>query len=333
MTDVARLASVSHQTVSRVINGSDRVAAGTRDRVLAAMASLDYRPSSIARALKTGRSRTVGVISFATNLYGPGSALFAIERAAHEADYFISIAGLPILDHASLSDAVERLRGVPVDGILVIAPQRTAVEALVGVATGLPIVAVEAGPDRGGTAVVAVDQLAGGRLATQHLLGLGHRSVFHLAGPRGWIEAELRVEGWRAALAEAGAPAPEPAFGDWSPQRGYELGRRIAAEPDLTAVFVGNDQMAVGLLRALQEAGRRVPQDVSVVGFDDIPEAAFLSPPLTTVRQDFAAMGRRAFAVLLEQMEQGTAAIGHESIPPELVVRASTAPPGAEPAA
>jgi DNA-binding LacI/PurR family transcriptional regulator len=329
MMDVAGMAGVSHQTVSRVINGSDRVAPATRERVLEAMRALDYRPSSIARALKTGRSRTVGVISLAANLYGPASTLFAVERAAHEADYFTSIVGLPELERSALADAVERLRRLPVDGILVIAPQQNAVDAVVDVAHGVPLVALEAGPKERRAAAVTVDQRAGAALATRHLLQLGHRTVHHVTGPAGWEEAELRLEGWRATLQAAGARVPEPLNGDWSPARGYELGRRLAGDPELTAVFVANDQMALGVLRALHETGRNVPAEVSVVGFDDIPEAAFLTPPLTTVRQDFAAMGRRAFDVLLREMEGGSADGRREAIEPRLVIRHSTAVPPA----
>jgi DNA-binding LacI/PurR family transcriptional regulator len=327
MMDVAKLAGVSHQTVSRVINGSERVAGATRERVNAAMRELDYQPSVIARALKTGRSRTIGVISFATNLYGPASTLFAIERAAHAADYFTSIVSLPELNEESLSWAIERLRRLPVDGILVIAPQRTAVQAVGSLSPGIPLVAVEAGPEDRSRSVVAVDQFGGGVLATRHLLELGHRTVFHVAGPPDWQEAELRLAGWRSAREQAGRPAPEPLAGDWSPEVGYELGGQLAPDRELTAIFVANDQMALGVLRALQEEGRRVPEDVSVVGFDGIPEGGFFMPPLTTVWQDFTAMGSRGFEVLLAEMEGEPGEAHHEVIQPELIVRASTARP------
>ena len=331
MMDVARLAGVSHQTVSRVVNGSGLVADGTRERVLEAMRALDYQPSAIARALKTGRSKTIGVVSFATNLYGPASTLLGIERAAHEAGYFTSIVGLPQLDAAAVSAAIERLRGLPVDGIVVIAPERPAVEAVRDIAPGLPVVAVEAGPEASATPVVAVDQFAGARAATEHLLELGHTSVFHLAGPQEWPEAELRVAGWRAALEAAGREPIPPVHGDWTPGSGYLLGRDAIAGGDATAVFVGNDQMALGLLHALHEAGHRVPHEISVVGFDDIPECAFFEPPLTTVRQDFAEMGRRSFSMLLDGMEGTPIARRREAIAPTLVIRDSTAAPPRRP--
>ena len=230
MSDVGRLAGVSHQTVSRVINGSRHVRPETRQRVLDAMRELDYRPNSVARALVTGRSNTLGVVSFDTTLYGPASTLFGIERAAHEAGYFIIVASLKALNRSSVTEAVERLRLHGVDGILVIAPQQDAAEALVGAPAEIPLVAVEAGP-AGEVPVVAVDHVVGAATATEHLLELGHRTVWHVAGPRDWLEAMQRLDGWRATLEAAGAEVPEPLHGDWSAQSGYDLGRRLARRP------------------------------------------------------------------------------------------------------
>jgi DNA-binding LacI/PurR family transcriptional regulator len=326
MLDVARLAGVSHQTVSRVINDSAHVRPETRRRVLAAMRQLDYRPNPAARALVTGRSQTVGVVSFDTTLYGPASTLFAIEQAAHAAGYFITIVSLHALDRVSVLNAIERLRVQGVDGILVISPQESAAEALVNLPADVPLVAVEAGP-AGSVPVVAVDQFGGAASATRLLLDLGHRTVHHVAGPRDWLEARERVEGWRSALAAAGADAPPVLTGDWSPRSGYQLGQRLAEQPGVTAVFVANDQMALGLLRALHERGRRIPEAVSVVGFDDIPEAQYFTPPLTTVRQDFAEIGRRSLALMLEMMEAaGDGPSSPAMVTPELILRSSTAP-------
>jgi DNA-binding LacI/PurR family transcriptional regulator len=325
MSDVGRLAGVSHQTVSRVINGSPHVRPETRDRVLAAMEELGYRPNPVARALVTGRSKTLGVVSFDTTLYGPASTLFGIERAAHEAGYFIIVASLETLSRSSVVDAVERLRRQGVEGVLVIAPHAQAGEALLHAPTDMPLVAAEAGPEQGAT-VVAVDQVAGAVSATRHLLDLGHRTVWHISGPRDFIEARHRREAWRATLEAAGAEVPEPLVGDWSPQAGYDLGRQLTRERDVSAVFVANDQMALGVLRAMHEAGREVPGEVSVVGFDDIPEAAYFQPPLTTVRQDFIEMGRRSLRTLLRTIETGRRASAEPLVPPELIVRESTGP-------
>jgi DNA-binding LacI/PurR family transcriptional regulator len=323
MSDVGELAGVSHQTVSRVINGSPHVRPETREKVLAAMQQLGYRPNSVARALVTGRSNMLGVVSFDTTLYGPASTLFGIERAAHEAGYFIIVASLKALDRASLADAVERLRRQGVDGVLVIAPFADAADAVVHAPSEIPLVAVEAGP-QDIVPVVAVDQVVGAASATQHLLDLGHSTVHHVAGPPDFLEARQRLEGWRATLERAGIEAPAPLSGDWSPRSGYDLGRRLASDPDVTAIFVANDQMALGVLRAMHEADRRIPSEVSIVGFDDVPEAPFFTPPLTTVRQDFDEMGTRSLHVLLRTIETGERAPMDSRVAPELIVRAST---------
>jgi DNA-binding LacI/PurR family transcriptional regulator len=323
MADVARLAGVSLQTVSRVINDSEHVRPETRARVLTAMRKLDYRPNPVARALVTGRSRMLGVVSFDTTLYGPASTLYAIERAAHEQDYFVSIASLESLDRVSMLSAVERLLAQGVAGILVIAPQRHAADAVLHLPLDVPIVAVEAGPDDR-VPVVAVDQHAGAAIATRHLLELGHETVWHVAGPPDWLEARQRLDGWRTTLEAAGADVPPHSTGDWSARSGYEIGRRLLTVPDITAVFMANDQMALGLLRSLHEAGREVPRDISVVGFDDIPEAQYFTPPLTTVRQDFAVVGRRSVFRLLGEMENRARSTTRETVAPELIVRAST---------
>jgi DNA-binding LacI/PurR family transcriptional regulator len=324
MADVARLAGVSHQTVSRVVNGSPQVRPSTRRRVLAAMDRLDYRPNRAARALVTGRSGTLGVVSFDTTLYGPASTLFAIEQAAHAAGYFIMIVSLLTLDSSSVLDAIERLRIQGVDGILIITPHESAADALVNLPTGVPIVVVEAGRPRDAPLVV-VDQLSGAVSATQLLLDLGHRTVWHVAGPPDFVEAQQRRDGWHATLEASGAEIPPELEGDWSPRSGYDLGLQLVREPGLTAIFVANDQMALGVLRALHEHGRDVPGDVSVVGFDDIPEAQYFTPPLTTVRQNFAEVGRGSLRLLLDVM--GGQQPKHLAVAPELIVRRSTARP------
>jgi DNA-binding LacI/PurR family transcriptional regulator len=326
MADVAKLAGVSHQTVSRVVNGSSHVRPETRRRVLAAMGELDYRPNPAARALVTGRSHTLGVVSFDTTLYGPASTLFAIEQAAHAAGYFITIVSQLVLDRTSVLSAVERLRVQGVDGVLVITPQEGAAEALVNLPTDLPVVAVEAGRPNS-VPFVAVDQFAGAASATQLLLDLGHRTVWHVAGPRDFLEAQQRVDGWRSTLEGAGRDVPPMLVGDWSPRSGYRLGQQLAVDADVTAIFVANDQMALGVLRALHEHGREIPREISVVGFDDIPESQYFMPPLTTVRQDFGEMGRSSLRMLLELMQSSGQPPQRVTIAPELVVRRSTAPP------
>jgi DNA-binding LacI/PurR family transcriptional regulator len=324
MSDVGRLAGVSHQTVSRVINGSASVRPETRDRVLQAMRELGYRPNPVARALATGRSNTIGVVSFDTTLYGPASTMLGIERAAHEAGYFTIIASLKALNRSSVPEAIERLRLHGVDGILVIAPQEESADAAAHAPVGeIPLGAVESGP-AAGVPVISIDQLAGAVAATRHLLDLGHETVWHIAGPSNFLEAQRRLEGWRSELERAGAPVPEPLVGDWSARAGYEHGRALSRDPAVTAIFAANDQMALGALRALHESGRKLPSEVSLVGFDDIPEAPYFTPPLTTVRQDFDEMGSRSVRLLLRMMA-GKRARSGTSVRPELLVRSSTA--------
>src|SRR4051794_229406 len=232
MSDVARLAGVSHQTVSRVLNGSTQVRPETRERVLAAMRKLDYRPNAVARALVTGRSQTLGVVTFNTTLYGPASTLVGVERAADDAGYGVIIVSLESLSREAISRAIDRLRAQGVDGVVVIAPHVATMGALWDLPDTLPVVAVEAGPQDGG-ASVAVDQAQGGRLAPEHLLAHGHQTVHHLAGPADWTEARQRIEGWMDALEAVGATAPAPLRGDWSPRSGYEVGRRLLDARDV----------------------------------------------------------------------------------------------------
>jgi DNA-binding LacI/PurR family transcriptional regulator len=325
MTDVAQLAGVSHQTVSRVLNDHPNVRPQTRELVLAAISELGYRPNAAARTLVTRRTHTLGVISFDTTLYGPASMLYGIERAAQDS-YFVSIASTPTLDRRSVLDSVERFVGQGVEGIIVITAQVSAVEALADCPTDIPLVAVGCRTQLP-LHSVAVDNAAGAALATRYLLGLGHRSVHHLSGPPSWLDAEARVEGWRKALSEAGAAEPDLVSGDWSAASGYEMGQQIARDDSVTAVLCANDPMALGLVRALAEQGRRVPEDVSVVGFDDIPEAAYFLPPLTTVRQDFGELGRRALDSLVGLIFDHDKAPPAEPVVPQFVVRSSAAPP------
>ncbi|MEU4534501.1 LacI family DNA-binding transcriptional regulator [Streptosporangium sp. NPDC023825] len=326
MADVATRAGVSHQTVSRVLNDHPNVRAETRARVLEAINELGYRRNMVARALVTRHTRTLGVVSFDTTLYGPASTVYGIEQAARAAGYFVSMVSLKTIDTAGVRDALGYLAEQSVDGIVVVAPQRSAAPALADVPTDIPVVAVE-GSHAGDVSVVSVDQIEGARLATRHLLGLGHETVWHVAGPSDWLEADGRIEGWSEVLTAEGRPVPEPLSGDWSPRSGYEAGLRLAATPGVTAVFVANDQMALGALRAFAELGVRVPEQISLVGFDDIPESEFFTPPLTTIRQDFGAVGKHSIEVLLRQMEAG-AEWSHERhvVPPRFVARASTAP-------
>ena len=328
MADVARLAGVSNQTVSRVINGQDNLRPATRERVEQAIRQLGYRPNPAARALVTKRSATIGVIGSKSGYWGPSTVHRTIQAAGREAGYFVSSVNLQSLRRAELVDAIDHLRDQGVEGIVLISATDEALDvARAQEHLGIPVVVVEG--DAAKTHwTVGVDQVAGAELGTRHLIDLGHTDIVHLAGPLSWTEARGRLLGWQKAMYAAGLRPGQHLTGDWSARSGFEAGREIAEREDVTAVFCANDQMALGLMRALSEAGRTVPdgpRGVSVVGFDDIPEAAYLIPPLTTVRQDFQAVGHRAIEIL-------RAALGHTPAPeglisPELVVRASSAAP------
>lgn len=331
MADVAQIAGVSHQTVSRVLNDHPAVRQETRDRVLAAIEKLGYRRNSAARALVTKRSQTIGVISFDTTLFGPASTLYGIEQAAHEAGYFVSVASSKTITRSTILDGIRRLAAQSVDGFIVIAPDREAFVAVAELPRDVPVVVVEGRSDSWAP-VVSVDQVRGGRIVAQHLLAQGATTVWHIAGPENWLEAEGREVGWRAVLDEAGIQAPGVLRGDWTAGSGYVAGQQLAVQlleqragsEAVPAVFVSNDQMALGMLRAFHESGLRVPDDVLVAGFDDVPEAAFFTPPLTTVRQDFIAVGRLCIEVLLRRIDGDASADVRLIVEPELIVRQSS---------
>ena len=303
MADVARLAGVSAQTVSRVSNGYPGVTEETRRQVLAAMKELGYRPNSAARALKRGEFRTIGVITFSLSTTGNVRTLEAIANSAASEGYAVTLLPVAVPTQDEVRGAFTRLEELAVDAVIVIMEVHLLDAATVQLPPHVQVVVVDS--DAGDRyTVVDTDQHGGTRAAVQHLLGLGHRTVWHLAGPEDSFAAQRREDAWRAALTEAGRELPPLVRGDWSAESGYRAGLELAAREDCTAVFAANDQMALGLLRALHEHGRRVPEDVSVVGFDDIPEASSFLPPLTTLHQDFAEVGRLCVQAVLRKVRQ-----------------------------
>ncbi|MET0459595.1 MAG: LacI family DNA-binding transcriptional regulator [Acidimicrobiales bacterium] len=324
MADVAGRAGVSVMTVSRVLNGFPGVAEDTRQRVEEAVAALGYRANPAARVLAGGRSRTLGVIAVETQQFGPSHMLYGIEAAARGAGHVLSFVTMaPGADE--IGATLDHLRAAHVEGVIVIAPVRPVIDAVADLDADLPLVVVGGDPSVR-TSTVTIDQEAGARMATAHLLGLGHRTVHHVSGPADWIDATERQRAWAETLEAHGAPPGRFVEGDWTAQGGYAAGTQLAQDPTVTAVFAANDQTALGILRALHEHGRSVPDDVSVVGYDDIPEAAYLVPPLTTVRQDLGEVGRRGVELLLALVDGGPAQ-RHVMVAPELIVRASSAPP------
>ncbi|MFE2726930.1 LacI family DNA-binding transcriptional regulator [Kitasatospora sp. NPDC059327] len=327
--DVAALAGVSSQTVSRVANNRSNVEPETRERVLSAMRMLGYQRNSAARALTLGRFHALGVVTFDVTAQGNARTLAAISRAAQASGYSVNVVCVENETEDAVQRAVRQLTDQAVDGLAVIEAQILDRPGF-DISSGVPIVVADGDPERRYTSV-DTDQAAGVTAAVRHLLDLGHRTVWHVGGPQNSYAARRRASAWHGALKSAGAPVPPIHFGDWTAASGYEIGRRLAEQPDVTAVFTANDQLALGLQLALHQTGRRVPDDVSVVGFDDIPEAAYFVPPLTTVRQNFEEVGRQCVARLLDQIDpRGDGApVTSVAVQPELIVRASSAAPPA----
>lgn len=321
--DVARAAGVSHQTVTRFLNGFEGIRPATRERVEHALAELDYRPNQAARLLRTKRSNRIGALAHEMTKNGPASVVRGASLQAHDRGYVLDIVILDGFDERSVLDALAVLEREHVAGIFAPAQtprMRTAFESLpltVPILIGSHI--DSDAPEGHGF------QIEAGRFAAEHLLSLGHRRMLTVTGPLEASAPRERLEGFMFEIAGHGASV-EVVEGDWSPDSGYAAGVALAADAGYTAVFAQNDHMALGVIRALSERGIRVPDDVSVVGVDDIPESKFLTPPLTTVRLDFEAEGRFAMDWLISQIE-GSTPPGRELIPqPQLIVRESTSP-------
>ncbi len=322
MLDVAKRAGVSHQTVSRVLNNPELVRASTREKIIAAIEDLGYRPNTAARALVTRRTRLIGVINAEVSYFGPESTARAIESAARDAGYATITSGSKI--GGGVSDTFEFFLALGVDGLIVVAPTDEIAAASRKLVGTLPIVTITAGlRDPGEMHVVGVDHVRGARDATAHLIQLGHRRIAHIAGPSNWFDARAREAGWLTELIEADLPKSSSIVGGWDPASGYRAANVLLSQTDRpTAVFAANDLIALGLIRRLHEEGLSVPHDIAVVGYDDTPGSAFFDPPLTTIQQPFKAVGVHAIRALL-----GTIS-GSESqsslIVPTLVRRASS---------
>jgi LacI family transcriptional regulator len=333
LNDVAEASGVSHQTVSRVINNSPNVAEATRARVRKVITALGYRPNSAARQLVTGTRNTVGIISYGMNHYGPAQMVQSIEHALKQQGYGLVLASLDSLEAASLQAAIAALEHYPIAGLILVTPLLA--DSLTDVAQfcgGVPFVLVDAPATlvtSTGTPTVRIDQALGSQLATEHVLSLGHQRIAEISGPRLWSGAAERHQAWCDVLCEAGLVG-HSLESDWTAAGGFEAAEHLianyicdASDP-ITAIVAGNDQMALGALAALHAHGLRVPEDVSIVGFDDVPEAQFYTPPLTTVSQQFDDLGEQSSALLLELMAAGPAE-NQVVLAPSLVVRASTA--------
>jgi len=317
---------VSYQTVSRVINDSPNVSATSRTAVQDAIDLLGFRPNRAARALAGGPVQSVTVFTSNTTLYGFSAALEGIEEATREVGFQMGVR--VVEERAEASRAAVEHALEPGSSVIVIAFDRAGAQALTWVPREVPTVAMIQAPTALAPARSSVwlDETAAAKRATAYLLSLGHATVHHLPIPS-WPRATPRMEGWRAALEESGVVPPEPLQPGWTAQWGYEIGRQLVGNPGVTALLCGNDDMALGVLRAMREAGCEVPGDISIVGFDDIPAARYLSPALTTVRQDFKALGKVAFAHLLELSNSSRRMPAIATPIAELIIRESTGPP------
>jgi DNA-binding LacI/PurR family transcriptional regulator len=327
MHDVARLSGVSYQTVSRVINHHPYVADDTRERVLQVIAQLGYRPNRAAQSLAGHHSHTLAMTTFGMDNYGPSQMVINIEQAARQSGYDLIFASVTDTSLDSMRTALDRLLHWEIDGLLFLMPVRgMPYDELVDLCGVTPIVLVGAEPAEN-TPMVFIDQQHGVTLVANHLLAAGHRAVAEICGPENWVDAHLRHEAFVQALSVGGVSVTASVEGNWTSQSGYEAALKLLNRgTKFTALFAANDQMALGAIRALNERGLRVPEAVSVVGFDDVSEAAYFSPPLTTVRQDFASLGRRGIEYLVQRISNPRTPIQQQVILPQFIQRASTMP-------
>ena len=304
LVDVAKAAGVSYQTVSRVLNNLPDVSPATRERVLTAIEELGYRRNLSARALKTRRFTTFGIITDGSPRYGPVGTLIALERAARDAGYSSTVITVREPYQRSVPAALGGLEESGVDGIIAITPRLGFATAIRENRVRVPVIMLAAGEaSMPGIFTYSEDQERGARKATRHLLDLGHTDIAHLAGSMDWFDGRVRKRGWELEMREAGLEPGRCLEGDWTPRWAYRTGLRLVSEGLPAAIFAASDHVALGLFRAFTERGVRVPDDVSVVGFDDIEGADFFSPPLTTIRQDFAALAQRSIHLLICALE------------------------------
>ncbi len=324
--DVAAKAGVSHQTVSRVINGSEMVTPETKARVEAAINELGYRPSAMARFLNTGYTRTLACLSPNLTDYTFASIIEGAETEARQQGYFFISSSAP--DENSFSNLIEQLiNSRRTDGMMVINPYIDHRSSLIP--SEATTVLLGARPHSDDYDTVCLNDEEAGRVATQHLINLGHRRIALITGPLQEDCSQDRCSGYEEALIKAGIE-PDPALvleGDWSGTSGYQCMRRwLQNGHPFSALFAQNDRMAIGAIRALREVGKKVPEDVSVIGFDDMPLASYFDPALTTMRQDTFEMGRQAARLLIQAVEKPEMTHQHFYLSAELIVRGSTAP-------
>jgi DNA-binding LacI/PurR family transcriptional regulator len=321
--DVAQLAGVSHQTVSRVLNNHPSLKPATREKVEKAIARLEYRPNQAARQLVTSQSRLIGLLVSGTELYGPAGILKSIESEARSEGYFVVTISVLSREPKSWLGAIDQLRGLNIDGIITVALPREVIDEVERALPDAALVVVDTEPSKDFDAI-NINNLKGGILATEHLISLGHERIAHISGPENQYEADQRKNGYLKVMKKAKF-VPQIFQGDWSTETGLSLGIEMFSSKILpTAVFCANDHLALGVIKAASLKGLRVPGDVSIIGFDDIPEAQYLIPSLTTVKQDFIELGKIVISRVLENLKGESS---HETllVQPTLTVRDSTA--------
>lgn len=320
--DVAALAEVSHQTVSRVLNNQPNIRPATRTRVEEAMAALGYQPNPAARSLVTAKSNMIGLLVADTVLYGPAGMLNAMERQARKAGYFAMTVAIKSDSPESWAEGIQHLSRMHIEGLVTIALNSGVLKMASQMLPNVTLIAIDADDDAVDFQTVGIDNFDGGYIATKHLIELGHRRILHITGPATSSEASHRLRGYESAMAEARLE-PSVVQGDWASDTGYRLGVELDLDSNApTAIFTANDHLALGLIKALAGRGVSVPDDMSLVGFDDLPESPYFNPPLTTVRQDFAQLGELAMQILLGNLA-GAKSKKTATIKPQLVVRES----------
>ena len=323
--DVAKMAGVSHQTVSRVINNADYIKDDTRSKVQSAMEDLGYVPNAAARALVTSKSKIIGILVSDIVYNGPAGMMHAMEKEARKGGFFAISASVDPIESSSIAQGIEHLRRLGIEGLVVITPQSDSVQAVERLVTDIPVVFIDS-PHNSKELSAELDNYSGAKLATEHLISLGHKEIVHVTGPREWFDSAPRVAGYQDAMKNAKLE-PQVVDGDWTVPTGYEIGRNLDLDSSkVTAIFAANDHLALGLMRALRQRGYAIPERVSIIGFDDVPEAAYYEPPLTTMRPDFAELGRVAMEMMLGHINREET-LTADTLVPELIARESTAKP------
>ena len=334
LQDVAKLAGVSPKTVSRVVNNQGEISDATRLRVQAAIEELNYQPNILARSLVNQRTNSLAVVAWGIDYYGPSRTVVGIENKADELGYSLFLSLLALPDEGDIDRILDTLVARRVDGIIWAVPEVGGNRMWINPARldRLPPIVFLSTSAQPGLATVSVDNRAGAHQAIQHLITQGRRRIGLITGPLAWWEARERMAGWQDALQTAGFETDRSliAEGDWSAASGAQAMRvLLEREPGIDAVFVCSDQMAIGALGVAHQAGRCIPQNLAVVGFDDIPEAAFFWPPLSTVHQQLIDVGGIAVQNLHQAIEtqrkDETAAVETVQLTPQLIVRESSA--------